>query len=474
MQDGADNQIILAGKAEDSAPGSSPVTKAIGPYSVPPLLYAEALHGSAIANQGDCVLGSDASRGRGFAADAELIDTGSVRPDGRLGMPVIATEQTNPERAVISSVSRTRFVAQTDSSGRTLGTNAGLMSEVRETIAPIRLLADTPAEIDVEVLGEWVLQTVATGEPNGSWIHYGPENVSPETRVIVVKVGGNTIASLTTQQFLGGTGEQITIQGLAEVTIGEPPRAIGGDYLSSPTDSADGTAAAAAVDVVRVKLAPSSGLADVRVGHMEASARVPFGGIACPLPVTKTSDKTSVPVGDSFLTNIAVTNPYGCSLSDLKLTDAVSVKDAATFDVASADRGAFTGGGTKSDGAWALGDLASGATASRAPSFSATAGPGLINDTAVATALCSTLAANGTTSVNVKVTGQSSSTTGAAATNTASVVVKGATKVLGKKLTKLAATGQKVPLLPGFALMLIGANLVAMEAVRRRALKRSH
>jgi hypothetical protein len=94
---------------------------------------------------------------------------------------------------------------------------------------------------------------------------------------------------------------------MAEIAIGEPPRAIGGAAGSSPTASADGTRAAAAVDVVRVRALPGAPaeLADLRVGHMEASAEVPSGGIDCaelrqpvvtPAPETKVLSATSEPL----------------------------------------------------------------------------------------------------------------------------------------------------------------------------------
>jgi hypothetical protein len=84
----------------------------------------------------------------------------------------------------------------------------------------------------------------------------------------------------------------------------------------------------AAVDVVRVRLVDGS-LGDIRVGHMEAKATVPAGGVHCPIPVTKstggltTIDASSAPDG-KFVTTITVKNSFACPLENLSLVDEVS------------------------------------------------------------------------------------------------------------------------------------------------------
>src|SRR5207253_214796 len=51
-------------------------------------------------------------------------------------------------------------------------------------------------------------------------------------------------------------------------------------------------------------------LARVSIGHLEAAAEVPAGGITCPIPVTKTPDVESVQSGHNFTTTIKVDNPW--------------------------------------------------------------------------------------------------------------------------------------------------------------------
>src|SRR5438309_11994023 len=103
------------------------------------------------------------------------------------------------------------------------------MSEVRQTIAPVTLFAGTPNETTIELLGEWVLQTVATGMPGGAWIHYGPGTVSPQTPIVRLIDSGGKRALLSFQDVFGDKGFSFEIPGVAEISIGEAPRAIGGN-----------------------------------------------------------------------------------------------------------------------------------------------------------------------------------------------------------------------------------------------------
>lgn len=343
-----ENSIIQAGKAEAAAaPSTDLITKEIGPVKVDPAVYASALRGQAQARwvPNQCILGSDLSYGLGYAADAQLIDQGANTQPG-LDAPVVATDANNPTRAASQSVSHTKLVRQTKKNGDIAGFNFGLLSEVRETIAPVTLLAGTANQTTIEFLGEWVLRTHAGGLTDTAYVHYGPGSVSPQTPILrTINQAGTVTNNITFQQITGATGFTLDIPNVAEIAIGEDPRAIGGNAASQPAIAANGTSVSAAVDVARIKLLEqkdTSGnvttrAADLRVGHMEAKSVVPVGGIACGLPVTKTANPTAVAVNQTFVTPITVTNPYDCDLTQVRVSDVVTTTSGAKFKVTAAD-----------------------------------------------------------------------------------------------------------------------------------------
>lgn len=325
------NQVILAGEAQASAaPSTDLVTEQI---EVPaaPVAYSSTVRGQAQARflPDACIVGSDLGFGLGFVEDLQLVDTGEQEGE-QLGAPLVATDASGPARGVSQSMSRLRLVPQTDATGNLSGQDFGIMAETRQTIAPITLLEGTPGQITIEFLGEWVLRATATGLPGGARIHYGPGEVNPQTPILrVLDAVGEVRGILSFQDIFGPTGVSIG----EVVVIGEDPRAIGGDSESSPAIAANGTSAAAAVDVLRIQLPPQSpdqSALDLRVGHMEVTARVPSGGIRCPLPVAKTSDLPSVEPGQEFTYTItvpAIPNPHACTLRDVHVVDTISVAD---------------------------------------------------------------------------------------------------------------------------------------------------
>ena len=93
---------------------------------------------------------------------------------------------------------------------------------------------------------------------------------------------------LSTQGLFGPDGLNVEVPGLVKVTIGTPPRMIGGADTSKPIETA--TLAAAAVDVVKVQLlatGESLTAADLRIGHMETATAVPEGGLSCPIQLVE-------------------------------------------------------------------------------------------------------------------------------------------------------------------------------------------
>lgn len=354
-----DPQVRLAGLAEAAAPPEDgPNVEEIAPADADPLAYATLLRGEAYAQPADsCVLGSDLSYGTGFAEEAELLDQSGSDPEGEeqqgLEDPVLATNAADPERTVSWSTSRDFLGPQTNADGERIGSDVAVIAESRQTIAPVTLQlgADDPTTdedeantLTIEFLGEWVLRAHAGGVPGSAYVHYGPGEVSPSAPILRVIQDDGTTDELTTQDLLGDEGQTISIGDdattLAEVTVGEDPRAIGGDADSQPQVAADGTSASAAVDVVRVKLLSETEIGEVteiRIGHMEVSATVPEGGLDCDLPVDKSVDKALVQPGDDFTYTIRITNPYGCTLRNVRVVDELTADDGVTWTVTGSD-----------------------------------------------------------------------------------------------------------------------------------------
>jgi uncharacterized repeat protein (TIGR01451 family) len=221
-------------------------------------------------------------------------------------------------------------------------------------------------------------------------------------------------AQLTTQDILGDAGLDVAIPGVADISVGEAPRAIGGDYASKPTLGADGTKAEGAADVVRVKLLEQKdatgnvtmSAADVRVGHFEGRAQVPNGGISCSLPVTKTVDKPSVAAGDNFTYTISVLNPFAdCDLKNVRIEDTITTDKGIKYTVTSTDPTADSTSGGKV--VWNdVGPIKPKATKDVHVSISIdpSSGGGKFTDTAVASGTCATGTATGGTKVTVPVT----------------------------------------------------------------------
>lgn len=306
---GSDPIPLIGQLVETTAPPSTRmIERVLGPIGVPGVLTAELLRAQSQSRAGaGCVLGPDQSYGLGSVLNLNVLNG------------LLSTTARPPLREVSQSATTTRIVP-----GSTPG-RLGLRSETRQTIAPVTFFRGTPGQFSVEVLGEWALR--ATSDGLTSKVTYGPLDATPETPVLrVLGNRGQVLGQLTTQQLLGRKGLQINIPGVAEIALGEAPRAIGGDYGSDPL--VQPTQAAAAVDVVRVRLLNGT-LADVRVGHMEAAVGVPAGGVQCPgLAVGQTVDKPTVTPGDTFVYTVTITNPNDCDLTHLTLVETPSGKPA--------------------------------------------------------------------------------------------------------------------------------------------------
>lgn len=388
-----EDQLQLGGLAEQTAPpdNDEPVTEELVGADISPLAYASLLRGQALANSQDsgllpevCVVGDDLSRGLGYAEDVEALDAAPNDDTEGLEAPVVALDDPQQERTGVQSLSREKLVPT--------GTpnNYGLLSEVRETIAPISFLqsevaGEEPRALTLEVAGEWFMQAIATGKPGGAKIVYGTsqggnirENLT--SLVTLLDPEGNNLLEdlpLDLEDIVGEEGLEIPGDPLINISVAEGPRKLVGpdefpDPASAPEIAADGTRAVAAVDVLRIRLLapePRTQLAEIRVGHMETSAQVPAGGVNCPIPVTKTADPRSINIGTSGNTSkisITVHNVFDCDLEGVILTDRIRQREAdPDFKLIAGDPtpespSLPTGNLTTADVVWQLGDIPKG------------------------------------------------------------------------------------------------------------------
>jgi hypothetical protein len=174
------------------------------------------------------------------------------------------------------------------------------------------------------------------------------------TKVVTIKAAGTVVQSFTTQEFLSQKGLALNVLGLAEVVLGEGPRTIAGATGSTPALAANGTSAATAVDVLRVKtLAGLASITDLRVGHMESMVTVPVGGIQCGIPVKKVGTPASVVAGKDQIVNYTITVPadveafkaIACDIVNLKVVDVTTAEPGVKFNIVSASSGGVISGG---------------------------------------------------------------------------------------------------------------------------------
>ncbi|MDQ1496897.1 MAG: hypothetical protein QOD57_5569 [Actinomycetota bacterium] len=384
------NQINPGSTVQAFAPASTALlTKEFIPVALDPIVNATTLRGQAQAVYSDsvCVLGQPISSGLGYAANANLVNTGS---------PLASKLATNTgTNAVNQSKSFTYLTPNGD------GTY-GLVTESHQILAPITLIpgiAPLPDVLSVEFAGEWVLRSTATGKPGGAKVDYAPGgDPTSTTKVLTIKAAGLVVQSFTTQQFLTQKGLPIVIPGVAEIVIGEAPRAIGGATGSTPVMAANGTETATAVDVLRIKtLAGLAGITDLRVGHMESRATVPVGGIQCGIPVKKTGTPASVVAGKDQIVSYTITVPadveafkaIACDIVNIKVVDVTTAEPGVKFNIVSASSGGVISGGDTVTwpnlGKYTPGDAPIVLTVGlKVPSNSAA---GKITDTATATAV---------------------------------------------------------------------------------------
>ncbi len=345
------NQVLLTALAVADAPPPSQVTKEI-PLSIDPVAYASTLRGVAAANYDPafCPVGRPLTFGQGYAENLQLVNSGGAAPGGGFAAPLVGTSTSagNP-RAATQSRTVTYVIPNGD------GTY-GVVSETRQTVAPISLLSTVPGTgLLIEVAGEFGLRAVATGKPGGASV------TALGTPVLTVSsvVAGVTLPILgpiTLQQVVGAAGLTVDLSPLALVSAGAPPRALNGALGSLPAmDNAGGTSASAGLDVVRLGILaglPGLSAVDLRVGHMEASVSVPAGGLRCDIPVSKVASIDPVTVGNDFTFTIRIPADaaqfnalFNCDLIGITAVDTVeTVSGSPRIQLLSASNGGVISG----------------------------------------------------------------------------------------------------------------------------------
>lgn len=404
-----------------------------------PLAFASLLRSNTIANWNTsglvhpaCVLTDDISRGQAYAADVALLDGDAAGEDPEgLESPLLALSAQDPQRAVSQNTTRLSLVPNG------VANHFGLQAQVRQTIAPIRLLdvegvPESLKGLTIELLGEWVLTATATGvDSPASSITFTPDTDSPKTVVLrVINDVNEVLGELTTQDIpiFGQEGLSLDDLGiptnLIDLVIGEDPRALSTFPDAPDEDSAPDvgkTRVEGAIDVLRLKLLnnlPDVGeLADVRVGHMEVSAQVPDGGIECDIPVDKTANPTQIAQGGTSNIAFRVHNPYDCPLENVVLTDEIRQEtgDPKFRLVSSSRTPASTTLPTAPDQTtanvvWNLGTIPAGGSVDVTMVLEATSGGGELVDIARATgvlAACKGEAVAGVAVAKINLTGVS-------------------------------------------------------------------
>ena len=428
-----DNTIPQIGltKAEAvSPPRGKPVSTDIVNVPLAPIATADVQPDVAAANTTSktdfCVLGAPLSEGTATIANAEVLPVqqglaianadGTVRQD--------STEELDPN-----------------------GHGAlGLGSFETLNTAGITLFKGVPgAQVKIKVLNPLILKAFAGGEPGTSKVSFGSSDGKKD--VLKITSGGNS-AVLTVEQLLGGKGATIPIVGqndkgktlhLLDIEIGGKPNV----KLAQ-----NGTMASAVADLIKVQVinkvgktkvkihGPLKGIlqpvldpvvsaldqivsqlqtaieglglskgVDLRIGHFEANAQVPVGGIHCGIPVTKSTNKDPVTAGEQFTVTIAASNPYDCVLKHVRIDDHITATSGVKWTVGATRPKADKV--TNSEVVWNdVGSIKPGQHKAVQVDISidADSAAGKMSDTAVASAECGTGNANGRSTV--KLTGK--------------------------------------------------------------------
>lgn len=468
------NQLLLTGIATATAPPPSTlVTKDVN-LPVNPVLFASLLRGQAQATYDPnfCPVGKPLTYGLGYASNLQLLNTGgAVNPQSGFAAPAVGTAISAFGTPRGASQSRTVTYVVPNGDG-----TFGVVSETRQTVAPISLLANQAlgTAITVEIAGEFGLRTVATGKPGGASVSY---TGNPVLTVTSTTLGVVTpiLGPVRLQDVLGQNGLGVTIPSIATVGLGTPPRALNGALNSRPALAADGTSASGAADAVRLALLNLPGLTglDLSLGHMEGSVRVPAGGLRCDIPVSKTATVDPVNAGSDFAFKITIPSSsalysalFNCDLVNISAVDVVERQSGTpTIQLLSADRGGVVSGNRVT---WAnLGSYTLGGQPivltinARIP---ANSGPGVLRDTVDVSAALGNCRGG---AAGEDIVQGGARFNGSAITGRATLIGPNVGRAAGRTGQLAATGGNSWPLVAGGSFMLVALGLVRL---RRRAM----
>ena len=280
------NGLVVVGAAEAAAPPTAaPVADEASLVDIPDVASVSLARGEAAPawSQRTCGAGRPLGFGSGRALGVVL--------------PVAAAD-----------VARSEATTELRPAGDTFS----VVAETRHGAGTIRLLPGTAEQTTVEVLGETVLRARADGNPGGAALEYAAVGTDPAAPLLRI-TRGKEVVQLTSQEVLGGS-VALAQTPVMDLRIGEAPRGFDRAGGARPYVAADGTAAYAVVDLLRVQLltgGPGEVL-DVRIGHLEAAVTVPAGGVRCPVPVSNVADEDPV---DRARSSPSPTPPTGPTLS---------------------------------------------------------------------------------------------------------------------------------------------------------------
>ena len=426
QKDNSVPQAQLTQAEAASPPVNSSTTKQLLNLPLAPVANVDIQPDTAQANTTSddnfCVLGAPLSEGTATVANADVVPvTGGI------------------SLASANGTVRNDSTEELDPNGQG---SLGLTSVTTLNTAGITLFKGVPgAEINIKIVNPLVLKAFAGGVKGTSKVTFGSPDGQKD--LLSVEAGGQKVV-LTVEQLLGGKGATIPIVGsvnnkvlhLLNIEVGGEPRI---------NMSTDGTMASAVADLVKVQvinkfgktktsiggplgpiLNPILGPAvdtldqlvgqlqpvieslgldkgvDLRIGHFEANAQVPQGGIDCGLPVKKSVDKDPVTPGDKFTVTITADNPYDCVVKDVRVDDHINATPGVKWTVG--DTRPPADKTTNDEVVWNdIGNIAPGDSKSVEVDISidADSAAGKMNDTAHVSGTCGTGDATGTDNVNL-------------------------------------------------------------------------
>jgi hypothetical protein len=396
------NQILLAGKAQQVAPpNTTATTKQVGPVSLPPVASASALIGRAAAvySATQCPIGQPISYGLGNAANVNALTLVGTSPtlntagtgtstaqstadtylapngDGTFGLSTSAADIIAPLTVnvlgalqVVITVRSAGGVSDpvtltAKTTGESTGASVKLSTNDLLTVALVAGGTTTPVvTIPLSAVGAGGLHIpLSTGGLTAALDGIGGAasgvvNQIPDAGSALSSALTSVIKALNpVTSVASGLLANLANISLGSIDVDTVPHAIGG-AVTSPATVVGGTEAAGALDLLHVDLAvtgsllgvglPNLDLADLYVGHLEASANL-AAPITCTIPVIKTANPPAVTAGQNFVYTIEIPNPaeialLSCNLDNITATDTITDKPDSgdpTFEVAAVSNG---------------------------------------------------------------------------------------------------------------------------------------